>query len=66
MGVNGRHVIVVATALALVAPAGLWAADPEVEELKRQVRILQRRIDQLEQERATPPAAAAPAAPPPQ
>src|SRR5689334_2178955 len=65
MGINGRHIIVLATALALAVPAGLWAADPEVEELKRQVQILQRRIDQLEKERATPPAAAAaaPAAP---
>ena len=65
MRIDRRYVLVLAATLVVVAPRGLWAADPEVEELKRQVRILQKRIDQLEKERAAPPAAAAPAPAPP-
>ena len=54
---------VAALAMLLVAPAVLQAADPEVEALKEQIRILQKRVEQLEKSRATPPAKAAPSAP---
>jgi hypothetical protein len=40
------------------------AADSEVEELKRQILILQRRVEQLEKSRAAPPAPAAEPPPP--
>ena len=56
--------LVALVALAFVcSPAR--AADKEIEELKQQIRMLQRRVEELEKERAAPPPAAAAPAPAP-
>jgi len=53
-------------ALILLRPGALRADDREVEELKRQVKSLTDRMEQLERERSTAqPSAAPPATPPP-
>ena len=58
-------VVLCLAAILAVAPArGALAADPEVEELKRQVEVLMKRVQELEKARAVPPAA--PSAPTPQ
>jgi hypothetical protein len=43
-------------AFSFVAPAGGFAADSEVEELKKEIRILQKRVEELERSRAVAPA----------
>jgi len=57
--------VVLLTGVAIVSafPTGLRAEEREVEELKRQIKILTDRVDQLEREKVAP--AATPAAPAP-
>jgi hypothetical protein len=51
-------------ALLVVPPWPVFAADSEVDELKREIRILQRRVEELEKSRAAAPAPAAQPPPP--
>jgi len=56
---SARSLLAAALVLRIAETKLVLAADPEVEELKKQIRILQKRVEELERTRAATPAPSA-------